>query len=729
MVDLEKLYAEAKQELSAKHFDRASELLKQILVQDENYKDASRLLAQIIQRKRRRWYTHPLFYAGNALIVLVIIGTLVLPGILAKIRAGNSATPLVVATPQITITPETVLPTSIPTSTAAPLPFRLVRINNGQEFLRDAIVALAADPIDTDVIYVGTRSAGVYKTINGGESWQPVNTGIGNMEVKTLIIDPGNPKTLYLHNGNYIYKTSNGARTWEKLRNIEAFVMDPKDSQHLYAAAGTISETLDGGETWSPLAGAEKCGEGMTKMVVDWLDSNRLYALCSTGVYFSENGGVNWQLLKEFNYLDNIAATLLPDGQTGVVVSGNDRVGLGSLWLYKTAESKWVLKERACGTFAVDAENPASIHCDGYHSQDGGVTWPEGINWGFLWENRIRSIVLTNGKNPQIFVAGEEGGIFRSTNGGLTFSPLSKNGLPGVGYELFISPFNDSLLIIVQKDSDWRGGSSYISTNNGDTWERITKGAGLSNFSFDADGSTIYTYGMNYENLAPVLWITEDYGKTWFSQVIPGEQKSFSGIWSSPIQTGALVLYLDYPEFRLIRTWDGGQTWEKIPGPYQLDKTLQFIGYGTQVFAFNGITSTFIYSEDLFSTEQSCGFLSTPPLLIKPSLAILPDSKVVIYTMGSSGIVRSVDQCEQWESLPSQPGNIHIHSLAVDPSNPDIVYAGTSDGAYITLDAGEHWDLVTEGLLGANLIYSLGVDSKGKVLAVTPYGIFKLEGK
>ena len=86
---------------------------------------------------------------------------------------------------------------------------------------------------------------------------------------------------------------------------------------------------------------------------------------------------------------------------------------------------------------------------------------------------------MTNGKNPLIFVAGEAGGVFRSKNGGSTFSPLTKNGLPGVGYELLISPFNDSLLIIVQMDSDWRGGSSYISTNNGDNWERKTKGEGL----------------------------------------------------------------------------------------------------------------------------------------------------------------------------------------------------------------------------------------------------------
>ena len=186
MADLEKLYAKAKQELSEKHIERASDLLKQILVQDENYKDASRLLAQIIQRKRRRWYSHPVFYTGIALIVLVVAGITILPGILTKLRAGNSTPPLFVATPQITITPETILPTPTSSSTEAPLPLHWVRINNGQDFLRDAIVALVADPMDTDVIYVGTRHAGVYKTINSGESWQPANTGLDSLDVKIL---------------------------------------------------------------------------------------------------------------------------------------------------------------------------------------------------------------------------------------------------------------------------------------------------------------------------------------------------------------------------------------------------------------------------------------------------------------------------------------------------------------------------------------------------------------
>ena len=79
--------------------------------------------------------------------------------------------------------------------------------------------------------------------------------------------------------------------------------MDPKDPRHLYANAGTIVETFDGGETWSRPTGAERCGEAVTKMVVDWLDSSKIYATCWNGVYASENGGKNWHLLKEFNNL------------------------------------------------------------------------------------------------------------------------------------------------------------------------------------------------------------------------------------------------------------------------------------------------------------------------------------------------------------------------------------------------------------------------------------------
>jgi len=57
------IYRKAQSALKSRDYARASELLRQILVIDENYKDVSRLLAQMVKLKRRRWYSHPAFWA------------------------------------------------------------------------------------------------------------------------------------------------------------------------------------------------------------------------------------------------------------------------------------------------------------------------------------------------------------------------------------------------------------------------------------------------------------------------------------------------------------------------------------------------------------------------------------------------------------------------------------------------------------------------------------------
>ena len=76
---LEQLYQEAKSALKAKDCERASELLKQILIVDENYKDASRLLARIVREKRRRWYNHPALWTLVGLAVLIGLGIIIAP--------------------------------------------------------------------------------------------------------------------------------------------------------------------------------------------------------------------------------------------------------------------------------------------------------------------------------------------------------------------------------------------------------------------------------------------------------------------------------------------------------------------------------------------------------------------------------------------------------------------------------------------------------------------------
>ena len=73
--------------------------------------------------------------------------------------------------------------------------------------------------------------------------------------------------------------------------------------------------------------------------------------------------------------------------------------------------------------------------------------------------------------------------------------------------------------------------------------------------------------------------------------------------------------------------------------------------------------------------------------------------------------------------------SLFVNSVLVDQNNSEIIYAGTDGGAFISLNGGEEWREINDGLLGANLVFSLALDSQSNVFASTPYGIFKLEEK
>src|SRR5262249_44951853 len=60
-----------------------------------------------------------------------------------------------------------------------------------------SLSALAVDPMTPTTLYAGTLAGGVFRSVNAGSSWQPVNTGLTELFVRTLAIDPATPTTLY----------------------------------------------------------------------------------------------------------------------------------------------------------------------------------------------------------------------------------------------------------------------------------------------------------------------------------------------------------------------------------------------------------------------------------------------------------------------------------------------------------------------------------------------------
>ena len=305
--DLEQIYTDAKSALKAREYDRARDLLTSILAVDENYRDTSRLLAQTVRLRRRRWYNHPVLWIVIGLAVVIGLGIVIAPklqGSLSRQIPSPTYQPTVAQPLQSTAV-------SSPTPAPTPIPLSWSRLNLTQFLPRATIHAIAINPSDPDMIYVGTLDAGVFKSIDGGISWQPAQNGMGGASIDTLVIDPQQPDTLYA--GVYqdgLYKTIDGGANWMSLGpeftstwgENSIILIDLSDHQHLYYATGPYGfESQDGGKNWSRFY--QTCPEVIGSLLLDPEDQSLYSAkgwddnVCTSGVYQSSDHGRTWTLV------------------------------------------------------------------------------------------------------------------------------------------------------------------------------------------------------------------------------------------------------------------------------------------------------------------------------------------------------------------------------------------------------------------------------------------------
>jgi photosystem II stability/assembly factor-like uncharacterized protein len=135
------------------------------------------------------------------------------------------------------------------------------------------VLTLALHPTDPNVLYAGTggfvgQGHGVYKSVDGGQTWAPSNRGMLDYRITAVAIDRADPQVVYAGgDSGDLFKSTNGGDTWTKL--TEALSVQP------YSAPRTIHAIL-----------------------VDPQDANRVFLLGdNSGLMFSGDGGQSWQLL------------------------------------------------------------------------------------------------------------------------------------------------------------------------------------------------------------------------------------------------------------------------------------------------------------------------------------------------------------------------------------------------------------------------------------------------
>lgn len=207
------------------------------------------------------------------------------------------------------------------------------------------IGAIAVQQNNPSVVWVGTGEGnprnsmnlglGLFKSLDAGKTWE--NVGLENSKaIHRILIDPHNPNTVYVgvmgdpftpDNNRGVYKTIDGGKTWNKIlftnsqSGVGDMVMDPFNPNKIFAAmyehhrtpysftsggpGSGLYLTHDGGETWKKLGaenGLPKGEMGRTGIAIARSNPNRVYAkveATKNALYRSEDGGLSWKMIND----------------------------------------------------------------------------------------------------------------------------------------------------------------------------------------------------------------------------------------------------------------------------------------------------------------------------------------------------------------------------------------------------------------------------------------------
>lgn len=203
-----------------------------------------------------------------------------------------------------------------------------------------AVVIDPSSPVDNRTIYVTSENYGVYKSVNGGLTWDPENNGLGtNLYTYKMVMDPFDPATLYvgirapIEDSTVlggVYKTTDGALTWTKvnvdleLPDVEDLAIDPANPDILFVATGQhyvqpsgpldpggVFRSTDGGAHWDLVLTRDPLMHifNVEVVAISPVNPDLVFAGVADyayhdecpgdGLFMSENGGDTWQDINE----------------------------------------------------------------------------------------------------------------------------------------------------------------------------------------------------------------------------------------------------------------------------------------------------------------------------------------------------------------------------------------------------------------------------------------------
>ncbi|MBK6482953.1 MAG: T9SS type A sorting domain-containing protein [Chitinophagaceae bacterium] len=437
---------------------------------------------------------------------------------------------------------------------------------------KEIIQRLVIHPSNPLILLASTRG-GIYRTVDGGINWSLVDaTHCFDMEFNTA-----NPNTIYAGGNQDILQSTDAGATWTVLKNnlcgagrisIETTAANPLV---IYALCvnGTLSRSADGGATWvtksSPSGAATFYG--YYDLVLECADANADNLLAG-GLYVakSTNGGTSWQTISSWspytaaNYVhaDNHDLKFLP-GSTQTIFSGND----GGIFKSVNQGTSWTdlssgLRLAQIYRLSTSATNPSIVY-SGW--QDNGSNRWDGTSYTQVYGADGMEALVDYTNSNIVFIETQYGSIYKSTNGGSSFTYVAPSSGPWV---------TTYIMDPVDHNKMYAGYATlYKSTNNGSNWSVLASNLYGGNYCTaiavaPSNTNTIYTSSLG-------LMKKTTNGAAPFTDITAGLPVASAGInyiaVSNTDPNSVWVAFSGYSSGnKVFKSTNGGSSWTNVSG-------------------------------------------------------------------------------------------------------------------------------------------------------------------
>jgi len=604
-----------------------------------------------------------------------------------------------------------------------------------------SIGAIAIQQSNPDVIWVGTGEGnprnslnggyGVYKTLDAGKTW--ISMGLEKTRhIHRIIVDPTNPEVVYVaaigspwgeHPERGVYKTSNGGMTWEKILFVNPktgaadLVMDPKNPNKLVAAlwehkrepwffksggkGSGLYVSLDGGKNWTRKTSKDGLPEGDLGRIGIAIAPNKtsiIYALIEAkknALYKSTDGGDHWKKVNEKSDIGN-----RPFYYSDIFVDPQNENRVYSVFTYvNVSEDGGKNFEELMPAYNANNGVHPDHHAWWIHPEDGSfiidgndgglnISRDAGASWRFVGNIPVGQFYHVNVDNEypyNVYGGMQDNGSWRGPayvwkTQGIRNSYWQEIAF-GDGFDVVPDQDNSRYGYAMSQQGnvsryDWKTGNNYgVKPNhpNPDVFLRFNWNAAIGQDPFDT--STVY-FGSQFVHKS------RDKGLTW--EVIspdlttndPEKQKqSESGgikldetgaenhctllvIEPSPLQKD--LLWIGSDDGRVNITQDGGENWT------ELTKNIKQLPKGSWI-------------AQIKASNKQAG----------TAFLVANDYRRFNYT---PYVFKTTNYGKSWERIVDEKDVFgYTLSIVEDIETEDLLFLGTDDGLYYSINAGEKW--------------------------------------